>query len=156
MEKLKKYTDTLRRWAPLYARFALAAAFLSAVAGRFGLWKGEFGWNLSENFIARTSELNAWAPSFMIPALGWASTLAETTFAVMLVAGVGVRWAAFGSAALLFWFAAAMLVYTGLKPPLDYSVFSASAGALLLALHEHQATTSQESSAERKAAANFD
>jgi hypothetical protein len=29
-----------------------------------------------------------------------------------------------------------MAVYTGIKAPLDYSVFSASAGALLLALHE--------------------
>jgi hypothetical protein len=35
-----------------------------------------------------------------------------------------------------------MLVYTGPKPPLDYSVFSASACALLLALHGHRATTS--------------
>ena len=43
-----------------------------------------------------------------------------------------------GSAALLAWFGSAMLVYTGLKPPLAYSVFSASACALLLALYEHR------------------
>lgn len=148
MKELKKYTVTLRRWVPRYARFALGTAFLSAVAGRFGLWRGEFSWNLSENFIARTAELNAWSPNFMIPALAWASTLAETTFAVMLIAGIGVRYAAFGSAVLMFWFAVAMLVYTGLKPPLDYSVFSASACALLLALHEQQAINSQESRTE--------
>jgi hypothetical protein len=29
-------------WARAYARWALAAAFLSAVAGRFGLWQGGF------------------------------------------------------------------------------------------------------------------
>jgi hypothetical protein len=77
----------------------------------------------------------------------------ETTFAAMLIAGIGVRYAAFGSAVLLAWFAAAMLVYTGLKPPLDYSVFSASACALLLALHEQRAPTSPQKAAEQKAAA---
>lgn len=150
MEKLEKYTATSRRWVLRYARFALAAAFLSAVAGRFGLWSGQFTGNLSENFIARTAELNAWAPRFIVPLLAWSSTVAETTFAVMLIAGVGVRWAAFGSAILLFWFASAMLIYTGLKPPLDYSVFSASACALMLALHKHRAATSPEISAEKE------
>ena len=143
MKESEKYI-VLERWAARYARFALGAAFLSAVAGRFGLWKGQFSWNLSENFIARTAELNAWSPSFLVPTLAWSSTIAETTFAVMLIAGIAVRWAAFGSAVLLFWFATAMLVYTGLKPPLDYSVFSASACALLLALHEHRAAAQQE------------
>jgi hypothetical protein len=61
---------------------------------------------------------------------------------------VGVRWSAFGSAMLLAWFATAMLVYTGVKPPLDYSVFSASAAALLLALHEHRRATSRDAGAE--------
>lgn len=148
MNELKKYIS-LERWAARYTRLAIAAAFLSAVAGRFGLWKGEFNWNLSENFIARTAELNAWSPQFLVPVLAWSSTIAETTFAVMLIAGIGVRWAAFGSAFLLFWFATAMLVYTGLKPPLDYSVYSASAAALLLALHERRAAMSRESREEK-------
>lgn len=96
--------------------------------------------------MARVAELNAWSPSFLIPVLAWSSTVAETTFAVMLIMGVGVRWAAFGSAILLFWFATAMLIYTGLKPPLDYSVYTASACAVLIALHEHRATTFEEKS----------
>ena len=148
MEKLKKYTGTLEQWALRYARFALAAAFLSAVAGRFGLWSGQFNWGLSENFIARVAELNQWSPRSLVPVLAWSSTVAETTFAVMLIVGIGVRYAAFGSAVLLAWFATAMLVYTGLKPPLDYSVYSASACALLLALHEQRAATSPENRAE--------
>lgn len=126
----------LQRWAPLYARLGLAAAFLSAVAGRFGLWSGEPRWDAFERFLTRTAELNGWAPPFLIPVLAWAATLAETSLAVALIAGVGIRWAAFGSAMLLAWFATAMLVYTGPKPPLDYSVYSASACALLLALRE--------------------
>ncbi len=146
MKQMKKYI-ALENWAARFARFALGAAFLSAVASRFGLWSGQFNWNLSENFIARTAELNAWSPSFLIPVLAWSSTLAETTLAVMLIGGIGVRWAAFGAAVLLFWFATAMLIYTGLKPPLDYSVYSASACALLLALHEHRAKWSQETRA---------
>lgn len=137
MKELKKRIVS-ERWAARYARLALGAAFLSAVASRFGLWSGQFNWNISENFIARTAELNAWAPRFLIPALAWSATLAETTFAVLLIAGVAVRWAAFGSAVLLFWFVTAMLAYTGLKPPLDYSVYSASACAPLLALHEQR------------------
>jgi putative oxidoreductase len=131
--------DVLRRWAPRYARIAIAAAFLSAVAGRFGLWTGQVRWESFDRFLNRTAELNAWAPRFLIPALAWGATIAETTLALTLLVGIGVRWAAFGSAALLAWFATAMLVYTGLKPPLDYSVYSASACALLLALHEHRA-----------------
>ena len=139
-----KAIDVLQRWAPRYARFAIAAAFLSAVAGRFGLWTGQVRWESFERFLARTAELNQWAPHFMVPVLAWSSTVAETTFGLALIAGVGVRWAAFGSAALLAWFGAAMLVYTGPKPPLDYSVFSASACALLLALHEHRTATSRD------------
>lgn len=142
MKELKKHI-ALERWATRFARFAIAAAFLSAVAGRFGLWSGQFSWGLSENFITRTAELNALSPQFLIPVLAWSSTVAETTFAVLLIAGIGVRWAAFGSAILLFWFGTAMLIYTGLKPPLDYSVFSASACALLLALHEHRAASQE-------------
>jgi uncharacterized membrane protein YphA (DoxX/SURF4 family) len=126
----------LDRWAPRYARAAVATAFLSAVAGRFGLWTGQPRWDSFQRFIARTAELNPWAPPSIMPVLAWSATIAETTLALMLLTGVFLRWAAFGSALLLAWFATAMFVYTGPKPPLDYSVFSASACALLLALHE--------------------
>src|SRR5262245_60468719 len=81
----------------------VVAAFLSAVAGRFGLWTGQVRLDAFESFIARTAELNAWAPRFMIPVLAWSATVAETTLAVTLIAGIGVRWAAFGSAALPAW-----------------------------------------------------
>jgi len=42
---------------------------------------------------------------------------------------------ALGSALLLALFGIAMAISLGLKSPLDYSVFSASAAALLLALY---------------------
>jgi len=43
---------------------------------------------------------------------------------------------AFGAAALLFLFGTAMAISLGIQSPLDYSVFSASAGAVLLALYQ--------------------
>jgi putative oxidoreductase len=124
------------KWAARYARVALGTAFLSAVAGRFGLWSGHLNWDNFARFIERTRELNAFMPASTMPLLAWAATIVETTLGVALIAGMYVRWAAFGSAVLLAWFAIAMAISTGLKSPLDYSVFSASAGALLLALRE--------------------
>jgi uncharacterized membrane protein YphA (DoxX/SURF4 family) len=73
-------------------------------------------------------------PAATIPFLAWAATAAELTFGIALVVGFRVRWAALGSAVLLTLFGAAMAVSFGVKEPLDYSVFSAAAGALLLAL----------------------
>ena len=124
----------VERWAIRYARVAIGSAFLSAVAGRFGLWSGHVNWDNFARFIQRTAELNGYAPAALVPVLSWAATLLETTLGVTLILGIATRWAALGSAILLAWFATAMAVYTGIKPPLDYSVFSASAGALLLSL----------------------
>jgi uncharacterized membrane protein YphA (DoxX/SURF4 family) len=133
----------VERWAVRFARIAIGAAFLSAVAGRFGLWSGHVRWENFERFIQRTAELNGYAPAPLVPILAWSATLLETTFGVALILGIAVRWVALGSAVLLAWFATAMVVYTGVKPPLDYSVFSASAGALLLALAEDRHQRSQ-------------
>ncbi len=79
-----------------YARLAIAAAFLSAVAGRFGLWAGTPGLSRFDAFIERTAALNFYAPAAAIPVLAWAATLAETGLAVALLAGVWVRGAALG------------------------------------------------------------
>jgi len=75
-------------------------------------------------------------PAAVIPFLAWAATVAETSLGVALIAGLRLRWVAVASAALLAVFGAAMAISLGPKSPLDYSVFSASAGALLLALHQ--------------------
>lgn len=131
------------RWVSRYARVAIGAAFLSAVAGRFGLWTGASNWSSFERFIRRTAELNPFVPEPAMPLVAWTATCLETAFGLALIAGVQVRWAAFGSAALLAWFAVAMAATAGVKSPLDYSVFSASAGALLLALSEPRRTQSR-------------
>jgi uncharacterized membrane protein YphA (DoxX/SURF4 family) len=122
------------RWAERYARVAVGAAFLSAVAGRFGLWSGHLNGDNFARFINRTAQLNPFVPASMMPIVAWAATIVETSLGVALIAGVYLRWAAFGSALLLAWFGTAMAATAGLKSPLDYSVFSASSAALLLAL----------------------
>jgi len=127
------------KWAVLYARVAVAAAFLSAVAGRFGLWTGHLNWDNFTRFIQRTGELNPFMPASAWPYLAWAATIAETSLALGLLTGIRLRWAAFGSALLLAWFATAMALTAGPKSPLDYSVYSGSAAALLVAAHVSRA-----------------
>lgn len=124
------------RWTLLYARIAIGAAFLSAVASRFGVWKGSIGMASFANFLQYTAEVNSFMPAATIPFLAWTATIAETAFGIALISGIAVRKAAFGSAILLALFGTAMAISQGIKSPLDYSVFSASAGALLLALSE--------------------
>jgi hypothetical protein len=46
----------LDRWGPLYARIALGGAFLSAVAGRFGLWQRTPGMKHFADFIQYTAQ----------------------------------------------------------------------------------------------------
>lgn len=121
-------------WALRYARLALAAAFLSAVASRFGLWQGHFSMARFQEFITYTGEVNAFLPAKTYPTLAWAATVAETACGLTLLSGLKPRWAGFASAGLLFTFGTAMALSQGIKSPLDYSVFSASAAALLLAL----------------------
>jgi uncharacterized membrane protein YphA (DoxX/SURF4 family) len=120
----------------LYARIALGAAFLSAVADRFGLWGKYGGWGNFANFTKYTAEVNSFLPAFVIPFLAWAATLAETSLGIGLIIGIWPRWVALGAALLLAMFGTAMAISFGVKSPLDYSVFSASAGALLLALYQ--------------------
>jgi putative oxidoreductase len=123
------------RVAGLYVRIALAAAFLSAVASRFGLWHGE-GIRHFATFIRRTAEVNSFMPSWTIPSLAYLATAAEIFFALALLIGIWPRWIALGSALLLAMFATAMAISFGIKDPLDYSVYSASAAAFLLAMNQ--------------------
>ena len=118
----------------LYARSALGAAFLSAVASRFGFYSRNVGYGNFANFVRYTAEVNSFMPAFTIPFLAWTATAAELFLGVALILGVWPRWVALGTALLLALFGAAMAVSLGVKSPLDYSVFSASAAAGLLAL----------------------
>lgn len=121
--------------AVLYARLALGTAFLSAVASRFGLWDRTLDLKHFAHFIQYAGEVNSFLPRSVIPFVAWAATVAETSLGVLLIAGLWPRWVALCSAALLATFATAMAISFGLQSPMDYSVYSASSAAVLLALH---------------------
>jgi uncharacterized membrane protein YphA (DoxX/SURF4 family) len=122
------------RAATLYARVAIGCAFLSAVAARLGLW--DHRPHPFAQFIQYTGEVNSFLPAAIYPALAVGATIAETTLGIALIAGLRLRWSALASAILLALFGTAMAISFGVKSPLDASVFSASAGALLLSRKE--------------------
>jgi uncharacterized membrane protein YphA (DoxX/SURF4 family) len=128
-------TVNWERSAVLYARIALGAAFLSGIASRFGFYGKNGGYGNFDNFLRYTAEVNAFMPASTIPFLGWSATVAELLLGIALILGLWPRWVALASAFLLVLFGIAMTISMGIKSPLDYSVFSASAGAVLLALY---------------------
>ena len=134
----------LRRVKVLYARAALGAAFLSAVASRFGLWERHVSPERFAAFMRYTADVNSFMPAWTIPFLAWTATAAELALGLALVTGIWLRVTAFASALLLALFATSMAISFGLKSPLDYSVFSASAAALLLADSQHRQKTDGE------------
>ena len=126
-------------FSSVFLRLALGISFLSAVADRFGLW-GVYGqpnvsWGNYARFVDYTANLNWFLPAAMIPALAMIATAAETLFGLLLVLGWNTRIVALLSGALLTTFALTMTVALGVKAPLNFSVFSAAGGALLLGAH---------------------
>lgn len=135
----------LQPFAIRYAQIALGVTFLEAVADRFGLLGRYGGWGNFANFTAYTAQVLSFLPASTIPFFAWAATIGETVFGLALVlysvlparivrASAWPHYVALGSSILLLLFAISMTISLGLKKPLDYSVFSASAGALLLAV----------------------
>jgi uncharacterized membrane protein YphA (DoxX/SURF4 family) len=129
------------KFSSVFLRLALGISFLSAVADRFGLW-GAYGrpnvsWGNYARFVDYTAKLNWFLPASIIPALANMSTAAETLLGILLVVGWRTRITARLSGVLLSIFAAAMTLALGVKAPLNFSVFSAAGGALLLGACTH-------------------
>ena len=121
----------------LFARFALALGFLSAVADRFGLWTPLLGsenvvWGNMDSFTAYTGVLLPWVPKILLSLFAWAATIAEIVLGLLLLIGFQKRLVALLSGILLLTFACAMLFSLNIKAPFDYSVFAAAACAFLL------------------------
>src|SRR5689334_24106790 len=81
----------------LFARFALGASFLSAVADRFGLW-GPYGaknvsWGDFAHFVQYTGAVTSLFPSSLTVSFARAATVAETLFGILLIAGFKIRMA---------------------------------------------------------------
>lgn len=119
----------------LFLRLAIATSFLSAVADRLGLWsKDNSVWGNWNNFVDYTHTIIPWFPASVIPAFALITTILEVVFALCLL--IGLKTALFSklSGLLLLVFALSMSFSTGIKGALDFSVFSASAGAFALSL----------------------
>ena len=123
--------------AEWFLRVALSLAFLSAVADRFGLWGAPgapgVAWGDWPHFMQYFSRLNPLVPETLRPLVAWAATAAEAVLGVGLLLPWWTAWTAAASGALLTSFALAMTCVLGPKAPLDYSVWTAAAGAFLLA-----------------------
>lgn len=123
--------------AALFLRVALAITFLAAVTDRFGLWDSpgaaSVAWGDFAHFEAYAATLNWFVPRAVIPLLAWVVTCLETGLSLALLLGVRTRRVALASGILLLLFALAMTFATGIKSSLNASVYSASAGAFLLA-----------------------
>lgn len=123
------------RFIKLFLRAALAAAFLSAVADRFGLYPPSISsWGNWPTFLDYTQLINPWAPESLIPALGFLATAAELIFGVCLLIGFKTKLFARLSGYLLLVFGLAMVFSVGIKKTFDYSVFTASAAAFALSI----------------------
>lgn len=119
------------------ARFALAAAFLSAVGDRLGLW-GPYtdgvivSWGSMARFYQDVAALSPWAPASAVPLLSWLVTVLEAGLGLLLIVGYGLRWTALLSGLLLLIFALSMSAFLSVKLMLNYSVLTCTACALLL------------------------
>jgi uncharacterized membrane protein YphA (DoxX/SURF4 family) len=124
-------------FSSVFLRFALGLSFLSAVADRFGWWgasgQPNVAWGDFARFVEYTGRLNWFPPHAMIPALAVIATCAEIVLGLLLLAGWRTRIAALCSALLLMAFGLTMTLALGIKAPLNFSVFSAAGGSLLLA-----------------------
>ena len=131
----------LARYTTVYVRFALGVSFLAAVTDRCGLWgppgTRNVAWGNFDTFLAYAAQLNPSLQAAWIPMVGWGVTLAEAACGLALIAGFQTRKVAVGSGLLLVAFALGMSMGFGVKAPFNSSVFSAAAGAFLLATSSH-------------------
>jgi uncharacterized membrane protein YphA (DoxX/SURF4 family) len=117
-------------------RLSLAAAFLSAVADRFGWWKpfGQSSWGSMGRFADYTHELVPFASGWLLTVIVWAATVAEATLGVLLVAGWRPKLVGAATCLVLIVFGTAMALSLGVESPLSYSVFTAASAAAAYAI----------------------
>jgi uncharacterized membrane protein YphA (DoxX/SURF4 family) len=117
-------------------RLSLAAAFLSAVADRFGWWKpfGQGNWGSMRAFSDYTHQLVPFASGWLLTIIVWAATATEASLGVLLLTGWRPRLVGGATCLVLIIFGAAMAASFGIESPLNYSVFSAASAAAAYAI----------------------
>ena len=117
-------------------RVTLGVTMLSAVADRFGLWgpPGSPGvaWGNWQNFIVYTQQLNFFVSKPVAGILGSLATVLEIVLSILLIAGYKIRIVSLATCVLILLFGTTMALSSTIKAPLDYSVLTSAAAALLL------------------------
>jgi len=108
--------------ATRFVQTALAAAFVSVVADRYGLW-GSTG---------AEAILGSLLPEELLRVGTWIASLVEILLVLALLTGWQLRWATLLGAILLLLHAIVMFVSLGLAAPLGYFVLSGASAAFLL------------------------
>ncbi|WP_300599843.1 DoxX family membrane protein [Niabella sp.] len=126
----------LTTFSQLFLRLAISGSFLSAVADRFGIW-GKPGspkvvWGNWENFLSYSNTVNSYAGPPLNSLMAILATALEILLPVLLITGYKLRWASITAGILLLCFGAAMTYSFGMKPGLDFSVWTGAASAFLL------------------------
>lgn len=126
-----------QKYIQLFVRIAVATAFLSAVADRFGLWGApgspNVAWGNWENFVLYSNSLNSFVSPELGEILAFIATGLEIVFALFLLAGYRTRIISIASGILLSFFAVAMTMALGIKSTFDYSVWVGVGACFLLA-----------------------
>lgn len=117
-------------------RLSLAAAFLSAVADRFGWWEpfGHGSWGSMGRFADYAHQLVSFASGWLLTVIVWAATATEATLGVLLLTGWSPKLVGAATCLVLIVFGTAMAVSLGVESPLSYSVFSAASAAAAYAV----------------------
>ncbi|WP_300672289.1 DoxX family membrane protein [Soonwooa sp.] len=119
--------------AQLFLRIALAVTMFSAVADRFGFWGSNAAWGNWAAFEEYTRTLTFFLPSFLSKVGAYIATFCEIVFSILLLIGFKTKIIASATSLLLLSFGIAMTIALGVKAPLDYSVWTSTAAAFLLA-----------------------
>ncbi|MCY1485651.1 hypothetical protein D9M68_192810 [compost metagenome] len=126
----------MKTFSQVFLRAALSVSFLSAVADRFGLWGASgsksVSWGNWSIFLEYSNSVNSFASPEVGTLLAYVATALEIMLPLLLIIGYKLKWVSLFSGILLVSFAIAMTLSFGLKPPLDYSVFTGAAAAFLL------------------------
>jgi len=117
-------------------RVTLAAAFLSAVADRFGWWAplGQGSWGSMAAFADYTRQLVPLASGWLLTAIVWTSTVTEAALAVLLLTGWRPQIIGTAAALVLAIFGTAMAISLGIETPFSYSVYTAASAAAAYAV----------------------
>jgi uncharacterized membrane protein YphA (DoxX/SURF4 family) len=122
--------------AQLFARIAVSASFISAVADRFGIWgpSGDSGivWGNWNNFLEYSNSINSWLPSSAGNFLALSATALEIILPLFLLTGYKTKYAAGAAGILLMMFAISLTISFGIKATLDYSVLTGIAACFLI------------------------